>query len=392
MRLARYLIFTCLVALVAATEIPASAQSQNIQARMSGGGGSGKCTFEVVVQGAAEIQIRGNEGNLRTLSGSPAQWRRLDCNQPLPSNPSGFKFSGVDGHGRQNLSADPNSNNGVAVIRIENTTGGNEGYTGDITWNSGNNTGNGNWNNNNTDNWGSGNSNNNWGTGYENGNGNWNGQAQDIRARMSGGGGSGKCTFEVVVSGPAAEVRIRSDQGNLRASGGQAQWRRLDCNQPLPRQPVNFRFSGVDGHGHQSLVQDPGANNGVAVIRIDNGNRSNEGYTGNITWNGGGNAGWGNYQNNTSNGEGYSNNGGANSALQACQDTVVSQVRTDHHKAQNVQFLPDTVRMSQRSNGLASLEGNGLYRSSNGRSRNFTFNCLYDVRRGQVTESAYRQQ
>ena len=384
MKSAKYLILTGLVALIAAAEIPASAQSQNIQARISGGGGTGKCTFEVVVQGTAEVQLRGNEGSLRTLSGSPAQWRRLDCNQPLPGNPLNFTFNGVDGHGRQNLSADPNSNNGVAVIRIENTTGGNEGYTGDVTWNSGNNNSNGNW--------GRGNSNDNWGTGYGNGSGSWNGQAQNIRARISGGDGTGRCTFEVVVSGPA-EVRIRGDQGNLQAlSGSQAQWRRLDCNQPLPQQPVNFRFSGVDGHGQQSLVQDPAANNGVAVIRIDNGNRGNEGYTGDITWTSSGNNSLGNYQNNSGNGGGHWDSSGTNAAVQACQDTVVARVRNDHRKVQDVQFQQDTVRVSRRSNELANLEGGGLYRSTNGKSRRFTFNCLYDVRSGQVTEFAYLPQ
>ncbi len=272
---------------VSFAEFPAAAQSQVIQARISGGGGSGKCTFEVVVQGTAEVQIRGGEGNLRTLSGAPAQWRRLDCNQPLPRNPANLRFNGVDGHGHQSLSVDPNSNNGVAVIQIENTTGGNEGYTGDITWNVGGDS-NDNWNNN-QENWngeGNGGHQDNDDRSYGNANNHWNAQAQNIRASISGGGGSGKCTFEVVISGPGAEVQIRGDQGRLRTlSGGPAQWRRLDCNQPLPQQPAGFRFSGVDGHGKQSLVQDPSSNNGVAVIRIDNGDRRNEGYTGDITWN-----------------------------------------------------------------------------------------------------------
>jgi hypothetical protein len=383
----RFTLFA-LAAFVLVAEFTAFAQSQSIQARISGGGGNGKCTFEVVVRGSAEVQIRGSEGNLRTLSGSPAQWRRLDCNQPLPFNPSNFKFNGVDGHGHQNLSADPNSNSGVAVIRIDNTTGGNEGYTGDITWNVGNNSGNGDWG------YGNNNDNGSYGYGKGNWNGTWNGQAQNIRARISGGGGSGKCTFEVVVSGPATEVRIRGDQGNLRVpSDSQAQWRRLDCNQPLPLQPVNFRFSGVDGHGRQTLVQDPDSNNGIAVIRIDNGNRRNEGYTGDITWNGGGNNSWGNYHNNYSaNGGAYWDGGGTNSAVQACQDTIVTQLRSDHRQVQDVQFRPDSMRVSRRSGDLGDLEGDGQYRSRNGSPRGFTFRCSYDFRNGQVRESAYQQQ
>jgi hypothetical protein len=318
------------LAFVTLAQLPAMAQTQMMNARISGNGngnGGGKCTFEVTVQGRAEVQIRGNQGRVVTESGNPASWKRLDCNAPLPSNPAGFRFSGVDGHGRQSLAADPNSNNGVAVIQIDNgNRGNNEGYTGDITWSDGNgkqgwgnNNGSGrhghdhdgNWGNNGNGNWGhnNGNWNNNvgWGNsqggwnnngGWNGNNGNWgnnqggrwnnygNAAPQYINAKISGNsGGSGKCTFEVVVQG-RAEVQIKGDQGRvLTDSGNPAQWRRLDCNQPLPRNPSNFRFSGVDGHGHQTLAASPDSNNGVAIIQIDNGNRgNNEGYTGDITW------------------------------------------------------------------------------------------------------------
>ena len=123
--------------------IPA-AQGQSIRANIrGGGGGDGKCTFEVVVDGAAEVQIRGDQGSLRTLSGEPARWVRLDCNQALPSNPSDFRFQGIDGRGRQDLVRDPRNNRGAAVVRIEDPKGGSEGYTGDIMWRGGN--GGGNW-------------------------------------------------------------------------------------------------------------------------------------------------------------------------------------------------------------------------------------------------------
>ena len=88
----------------------ASAQSAMIDARMSGGGGNGKCTFEVSVQGSAEVQIRGSQGRLVTLSGSPAQWRRLDCNQPLPSNPANFKFYDVERYVKNKIGNNLNSN------------------------------------------------------------------------------------------------------------------------------------------------------------------------------------------------------------------------------------------------------------------------------------------
>ncbi|HXJ38031.1 MAG TPA: hypothetical protein VNH18_02065, partial [Bryobacteraceae bacterium] len=44
-----------------------------------------------------------------------------------------FHFAGVDGRGRQNLTRDPR-NGGVAVVRIEDSDGGSEGYTFDVTW------------------------------------------------------------------------------------------------------------------------------------------------------------------------------------------------------------------------------------------------------------------
>ena len=118
---------------------------QSMTARITGGGGSGKCTFEVRVGGIANVQIRGNQGFLQTKNGMPAQWVRLQCNQPLPRYPNNFRFQGIDGRGRQYMLKNPASNNGVAVIRIEDTRNGMEGYTGDILWNGGNNNG-GNWN------------------------------------------------------------------------------------------------------------------------------------------------------------------------------------------------------------------------------------------------------
>lgn len=99
-----------------------------------GGGGEGKCTFEVEVDGVAEIEIRGDQGFLRTLSGSGATWRRLQCNRPMPDYPSNFRFKGIDGRGSQDLVREPTNNNGTAVIRLEDPRSGREGYTGDVIW------------------------------------------------------------------------------------------------------------------------------------------------------------------------------------------------------------------------------------------------------------------
>src|SRR5437879_6025353 len=104
--------FTLTVLAAVAAPIQAqNYQGQNYQRRatMTGNGSSdrGKCTVEVVVDGAAEVEIRGDNGVLRNLSGRPPEWRRFECNSPLPPNPAGFRFAGVDGRGRQELVQDP---------------------------------------------------------------------------------------------------------------------------------------------------------------------------------------------------------------------------------------------------------------------------------------------
>ncbi len=110
-------------------------QVASYRAQIRGGGGDrGKCTIEVQVDGVAEIEIQGDQGRMRTLSGNPSVWRRMECSEPLPPNPADFRFSGVDGRGRQTLLRDPGSNRGTAVVRIEDPQGGSEGYTFDIEW------------------------------------------------------------------------------------------------------------------------------------------------------------------------------------------------------------------------------------------------------------------
>ena len=165
--------FLSLLALLALTQIALFAQpqfppqpDQMIQARITGGDG-GKCTFEVKIDGGADVEIRGGEGRLRWTGGGGIAWRRLECTQPLPRNPRNFRFSGVDGRGTQTLVKSPNNNNGVAIIHLDDPQRGAEGYTGDIFWDSDSNGGN--WNNGRD--WND-NGNNGW-----NGGGNWSGRA-----------------------------------------------------------------------------------------------------------------------------------------------------------------------------------------------------------------------
>jgi uncharacterized protein YfkK (UPF0435 family) len=129
---ARYLF---VIATFAAMAGPMCAQPYERRATFRGGNpNEGKCTIEVVVDGAAEVEVRGDTAVMRNLSGQPPQWRRFECSGPLPANPGNFRFKGIDGRGRQQLIRDPRSG-GSAVVRIEDPDNGSEGYTFDLIWN-----------------------------------------------------------------------------------------------------------------------------------------------------------------------------------------------------------------------------------------------------------------
>jgi hypothetical protein len=130
---------TLTIAALAAIVGPMGAQTNERRATLSGSavsGDQGKCTVEVVVDGTVDVEIRGDRGILRNVIGGAPQWRRFECTGPLPSNPTEFKFSGVDGRGSQQLARDPRTS-GIAVVRITDSQGGSEGYTFDVTWSGG---------------------------------------------------------------------------------------------------------------------------------------------------------------------------------------------------------------------------------------------------------------
>ena len=112
------------------------------------------------------------------------------------------------------------------------------------------------------------------------------------QAEIRGGrGDEGKCTIEVDVD-DVAEVEIRGGRGWLRTLSGQpSTWRRFICSEPLPPNPRDFRFQGIDGRGRQNLVQDP-SRGGRAVVRIEDPRAGREGYTFDLIWRLGGGGGF----------------------------------------------------------------------------------------------------
>ncbi|MGJ5815617.1 hypothetical protein [Paludibaculum fermentans] len=130
--------------------IPAGAQQVTRRAELTGNAVDGKCTIEVNVDGAAEVEVRGGEGRMRNLSGQPAVWRRFVCDGQMPANPHDFRFRGIDGRGNVQLLQDPRQNGGRIVFRIEDPQGGREGYTVDLEWRG---SANGQWNSQDTRGW-----------------------------------------------------------------------------------------------------------------------------------------------------------------------------------------------------------------------------------------------
>ncbi len=104
------------------------------RANITGNAADGKCTIEVIVDGSAEVEVQGNVGRMRNLSGRRPEWRRFVCNGRMPAKPQDFRFRGIDGRGNVQLIRDPRQNGGRIVFRIDDPDGGREGYTVDLEW------------------------------------------------------------------------------------------------------------------------------------------------------------------------------------------------------------------------------------------------------------------
>jgi hypothetical protein len=107
-------------------------QRKASRARVGPGGGEG-CTIDVVVDGAAEVEIRGDDAVLKNLSGQAPQFRAFDCSRPMPPNAPGFQFTVVDGRGRMELVRTPREG-GPVVVRIDDPQPGQGEYRFEITW------------------------------------------------------------------------------------------------------------------------------------------------------------------------------------------------------------------------------------------------------------------
>lgn len=98
---------------------------------------NGYCVVRLRVDDEVVIHIRGSRLAFETVRGREAYDEGSECSQPMPygSALANFRFRGVDGRGRVELAEAPDSGNRyTARVRIQDSKGGDEGYTFRVQW------------------------------------------------------------------------------------------------------------------------------------------------------------------------------------------------------------------------------------------------------------------
>jgi hypothetical protein len=201
------------------------------------------------------------------------------------------------------------------------------------------------------------------------------------RATITGGGrGTGKCTIEVNVD-DTAEVEISGDTGVLTTLSGQTSvWRRFQCNQPLPFNPGEFRFQGIDGRGSARLIRDPRSNRGTAVIRIEDRKGGREGYTFDLLWRGSEGGNWYPQQPPIPPGH-YPHPGGfpMAKAIQLCQDSVTNRLNRDGYPYVTFERTIPDDKPGRNDWVIGAVKGRRGYEATR-----FSFSCSVDFSSGRV--------
>jgi hypothetical protein len=133
MKKRKNMLLTCVALVTLATMASAQTRSRRAALISTDDPSEGRCTVAVLVDGAADVEIRGDTAVLRGLSGAPPQWQRFECTGPLPYSPANLRLRAIEGTGRMTLTHD-SSNGSVAVVRIANSDVGDQLYTFDVFW------------------------------------------------------------------------------------------------------------------------------------------------------------------------------------------------------------------------------------------------------------------
>jgi hypothetical protein len=129
-----YRILSIALGLCVVIALPLGAQPNQLRAALYGSGNSteGKCLIEVVVFGAADLEIRGDNAVLRNTSGQRPEGRRFECTARVPDYPIDLRVRSIAGRGNVQLIREPN--NGAIIVRIEGVSRGAESQTLELGW------------------------------------------------------------------------------------------------------------------------------------------------------------------------------------------------------------------------------------------------------------------
>jgi hypothetical protein len=195
------------------------------------------------------------------------------------------------------------------------------------------------------------------------------------RATITGGGGNGRCAIEVTVDG-TAEVEISGDLGLLTTISGQpATWRRFQCNAPVPRNPVDFRFARIGGRGSMGLLQDPRSTGGRTVIHIDDPQGGRGGYSFDLQWRGFGAGGWSPAPSSPLGPGRFP----MARAIRICQDSVADRLNRDGYQNINCERIIPDDNPGRHDWVVGTATGARGY----GTTR-FSFSCSVDFNSGRV--------
>jgi|SRR5439155_11957166 len=98
--------------------------------------GKGQCDIRLQIDAEAEVSVRGDMVNIRTLSGRDGRDDGSECNEPMPArNLEGFGYEVKDSRGEIRLLSEPSPRNGYsAIVRIRDNGGGEGRYHFRLTW------------------------------------------------------------------------------------------------------------------------------------------------------------------------------------------------------------------------------------------------------------------
>ncbi len=101
--------------------------------------GKGQCDIRLQIDNAVEVTVRGDLVYLRTLAGRDGRDDGSECNEPLPNGPvQDFNFEVKDSRGEIQLIAEPSRRTDYqAVVRIQDSAGGEGRYHFRLSWRSG---------------------------------------------------------------------------------------------------------------------------------------------------------------------------------------------------------------------------------------------------------------